>query len=396
METGRETSRSLVEQVPGADRRGRSARPRAAQRPRTQPRRARDRRRRSTPSGARGRVRGPLHGIPILLKDNIATGDRMMTTAGSLALAGAPAPADAFIVERLRAGGRRHPRQDQPQRVGELPVDAFVERLERPRRPDANPYALDRNPSGSSSGSGAAVAANLAAVGRRHRNRRIDRVALEQRARSSASSRRSASSAGRASFRSRTARTRPGPMARTVDRRRDAARRAGRIGSAAIAATSGRGRAGDGATTRRSLDRDGLRGARIGVVRNRLFGYSPAADRLAEAAIADMKRAGRGHRRSGEHPDARQVRRERVRRPALRVQGRSERVPRVARAGGASPLADGRHRVQQGAPERGAALLRSGNPGDGREEGAADRARSTRPSWRSNRLLARERRASTR
>ena len=52
-----------------------------------------------------GHVRGPLHGIPILLKDNIATGDRMMTTAGSRALAGPPVPADAFIVERLRAAG---------------------------------------------------------------------------------------------------------------------------------------------------------------------------------------------------------------------------------------------------------------------------------------------------
>src|SRR5262249_53963304 len=52
-----------------------------------------------------GRVRGPLHGIPILIKDNIATHDRMMTTAGSLALEGSPAPKDAFIVERLRAAG---------------------------------------------------------------------------------------------------------------------------------------------------------------------------------------------------------------------------------------------------------------------------------------------------
>jgi amidase len=52
-----------------------------------------------------GKVRGPLHGIPLLLKDNLATGDRMETTAGSLALAGAPAPRDAFLVARLRAAG---------------------------------------------------------------------------------------------------------------------------------------------------------------------------------------------------------------------------------------------------------------------------------------------------
>jgi len=52
-----------------------------------------------------GRTRGPLHGIPILIKDNIATNDRMMTTAGSLALAGVTPPKDAFIVERLRDAG---------------------------------------------------------------------------------------------------------------------------------------------------------------------------------------------------------------------------------------------------------------------------------------------------
>src|SRR5438093_6622169 len=52
-----------------------------------------------------GRVRGPLHGVPVVIKDNVATGDRMLTTAGSLALAGGPAPKDAFLVERLRTAG---------------------------------------------------------------------------------------------------------------------------------------------------------------------------------------------------------------------------------------------------------------------------------------------------
>ncbi len=84
-----------------------------------------------------GQVRGPLHGIPILIKDNIATADRMMTTAGSLALAGATPPKDAFIVDAAARGRRGDPRQDEPERVGELPLDALDERLERPRRPDA-------------------------------------------------------------------------------------------------------------------------------------------------------------------------------------------------------------------------------------------------------------------
>ena len=104
METGAETSRSLVEKylarIDAVDRRGPELRsvleinPDAAAIAN-----GLDAERRA------GRVRGPLHGIPILIKDNIATGDRMMTTAGSLALAGAPAPADAFVAGRLRAAG---------------------------------------------------------------------------------------------------------------------------------------------------------------------------------------------------------------------------------------------------------------------------------------------------
>src|SRR3954454_9339184 len=108
-------------------------------------------------------VRGPLHGIPVLIKDNIDTADRMMTTAGSLALEGAPAPKDAFIVERLRAAGAvilgktnlsewanirsTHSSSGWSGRGGQV----------------KNPYVLDRNPCGSSSGTGAAIAANFAA-----------------------------------------------------------------------------------------------------------------------------------------------------------------------------------------------------------------------------------------
>ena len=91
-----------------------------------------------------GRVRGPLHGVPVLVKDNIATGDRMSTTAGSLALDGVRAPRDAHIVKRLRDGRRGDPRQDQPQRVGQHPLDAIGERLERARRPD--PQSLCARP----------------------------------------------------------------------------------------------------------------------------------------------------------------------------------------------------------------------------------------------------------
>ena len=108
--------------------------------------------------------RGPLHGIPVLVKDNVATRDRMQSTAGSLALVGATPPRDAFIVERLRAAGAvilgkanlsewanfrsTHSSSGWSGRGGQC----------------RNPYALDRTPSGSSSGSGVAVSANLCAV----------------------------------------------------------------------------------------------------------------------------------------------------------------------------------------------------------------------------------------
>jgi len=111
-----------------------------------------------------GHIRGRLHGVPILLKDNIDTGDKMQTTSGSLALAGAPAPRDAFLVRRLRQAGAvilgktnlsewanfrgRHSSSGWSSRGGQT----------------HSPYALDRNPCGSSSGSAVAVAASLCAA----------------------------------------------------------------------------------------------------------------------------------------------------------------------------------------------------------------------------------------
>ncbi len=72
-----------------------------------------------------GKLRGPLHGIPILIKDNIDTHDHMQTTAGSLALEGSIAPRDAFIVKRLRCRRCNYPGQDQPERVGQFSGQAF-------------------------------------------------------------------------------------------------------------------------------------------------------------------------------------------------------------------------------------------------------------------------------
>jgi amidase len=110
-----------------------------------------------------GRARGPLHGIPILLKDNIDTGDRMQTTAGSLALEGTPARRDAFVVRRLRAAGAiilgKANLSEWANFRGKHSVSGWSSRGGLTR----NPYALDRSTCGSSSGSAAAVAASFCA-----------------------------------------------------------------------------------------------------------------------------------------------------------------------------------------------------------------------------------------
>src|SRR5262249_27415162 len=112
-----------------------------------------------------GRVRGPLHGIPILIKDNIATGDRMLTTAGSLALAGAPAPKDAVLIERLRGAGAVLVGKTNLSEWANFRSTHSSSGWSGRGGQTKNPYALDRNPSGSSSGTGAAIAASLGAAG---------------------------------------------------------------------------------------------------------------------------------------------------------------------------------------------------------------------------------------
>jgi len=111
-----------------------------------------------------GRVRGPLHGIPVLIKDNIDTHDRMMTTAGSLALEGSIAPRDAFIVEQLRKAGAVILGKTNLSEWANFRSSKSISGWSGRGGQTLNPYALDRNPCGSSSGSGAAVAANLCAV----------------------------------------------------------------------------------------------------------------------------------------------------------------------------------------------------------------------------------------
>ena len=108
--------------------------------------------------------RGPLHGIPVALKDNLDTHDRMTTTAGSLALEGSIPPRDSFVAERLRAGGAillgKLNMSEWAYFRGERATSGWSARGGQCK----NPYALDRNPCGSSSGSGTAASANLCAL----------------------------------------------------------------------------------------------------------------------------------------------------------------------------------------------------------------------------------------
>ncbi len=108
--------------------------------------------------------RGPLHGIPVLIKDNIATADRMMTTAGSLALMGSIAPQDSHVARKLREAGAVILGKTNLSEWANIRSDHSTSGWSGRGGQTHNPYALDRNPCGSSSGSGAAVSANFCAL----------------------------------------------------------------------------------------------------------------------------------------------------------------------------------------------------------------------------------------
>ena len=232
--------------------------------------------------------RGPLHGIPIVIKDNIDTADKMTTTAGSLALEGSIAQRDAFLVERLRAAGAVILAKANLSEWANFRSTKSSSGWSGRGGQVRNPYALDRNPCGSSSGTGTAVAANLAAAG----------VGTE----TDGSIVCPSSVAGLVGIKptvglisrsgvipiSRTQDT-AGPMTRTVADA--AALLAGMVGEDPDDAAT-KGSAKRATDYLKALDAGALRGARIGVARKRYFGYSPAADRLVDAALADMKANG--------------------------------------------------------------------------------------------------------
>jgi amidase len=111
-----------------------------------------------------GKVLGPLHGIPILLKDNIDTGDRMQTSSGSFALVGTPAKQDSTVAAKLRAGGAVILGKTNLSEWANFRSFESVSGWSGRGGQTNNPYAIDRNPCGSSAGSGAATSANFTAV----------------------------------------------------------------------------------------------------------------------------------------------------------------------------------------------------------------------------------------
>ena len=235
-----------------------------------------------------GRLRGPLHGIPVLIKDNIDTADRMSTSAASLALEGSIAARDAFIVERLRAAGAVILGKTNLSEWANFRSTHSTSGWSGRGGLVLNPYALDRNPCGSSSGTAAAIAANFAAIG--VGTETDGSIVCPSSAASLVGIKPTVGLVSRSGIVPIAhSQDTAGPMARTVE---DAALLLGVLAGVdpRDQATTARGRTPE--DYRASLDTNGLRGARIGVARAKFFGYSEVTDKIAATAIERMKALG--------------------------------------------------------------------------------------------------------
>src|ERR1700729_524694 len=232
--------------------------------------------------------RGALHGIPVLIKDNIDTADRMMTTAGSLALLGSKPPKDSFVAQRLRAAGAVILGKTKLSEWANIRSGHSTSGWSGRGGLTKNPYALDRNPCGSSSGTGAGISANLAAVG----------IGTE----TDGSIVCPSSSNGLAGIKPTVGLvSRSGiiPISHSQD---GAGPMCPTLPGAAILLSALTGVDPDDAATAASAgqsytdyskfcDPDGLKGARIGVAR-KYFGFNDAGDALMEQALGVMKQQG--------------------------------------------------------------------------------------------------------
>ncbi len=232
-------------------------------------------------------LRGPLHGVPILIKDNIDTADGMTTTAGSLALEGSIAARDAFIVERLRGAGAVVLGKTNMSEWANFRSTRSASGWSGRAGLVRNPYALDRNACGSSSGTGSAIAANLATIG--VGTETDGSIVCPSAVAALVGLKPTVGLVSRSGIIPIAhSQDTAGPMTRTVE---DAAILLGVLSGAdpRDSATAGAKRAAD---YRSALDPNGLRGARIGVPRERFFGYHSDADRIVEDAIGRMKALG--------------------------------------------------------------------------------------------------------
>jgi len=237
-----------------------------------------------------GRVRGPLHGIPILLKDNIDTADKMTTTAGSLALEGSIPSRDAFIAAKLRAAGAILLGKANLSEWANFRSTHSTSGWSGRGGQAKNPYVLDRNPCGSSSGSGGAVAANLcaAAIG----TETDGSIVCPSAANGIVGIKPTLGLLSRSGIIPIAhSQDTAGPMARTMT---DAAILLGALAGPdpRDAATLGARSRGQITDYTRYLDANGLRGARIGIARKKFFGYSDVTDSTIDDAIAVMKAQG--------------------------------------------------------------------------------------------------------
>jgi amidase len=233
--------------------------------------------------------RGPMHGIPVLIKDNIDTADRMTTTAGSYALEGSIPPRDSHVAERLRAAGAILLGKTNLSEWANFRSTHSSSGWSGRGGQARNPYALDRNPCGSSSGSGAATSANFAAaavgsetdgsivcpssanglVGIKPTLGLISRAGIIPIAHSQDTA---------------------GPMARSVADAATLLTALAGVDPRDVATAESQGHVAPDYT--KFLDVNGLKGARIGVARAKFLGFNDVVDELISEAIDAMKRRG--------------------------------------------------------------------------------------------------------
>jgi amidase len=232
--------------------------------------------------------RGPLHGIPVLIKDNIDTADRMMTTAGSLALVSSKPPKDSFVAQKLRAAGAVIMGKTNLSEWANIRSSHSTSGWSGRGGLTRNPYALDRNPCGSSSGTGAGISANLAAVG--IGTETDGSIVCPSSSNGLAGIKPTVGLVSRAGIIPIShSQDGAGPMCRTV---RDAAILLGALTGVdsddpATAASAGKSQT----DYTQFCNPNGLKGARIGVAR-KYFGFNDSVDALMEQSLDVMKKVG--------------------------------------------------------------------------------------------------------